>query len=301
VHEAVYPSSSYGSLEEIIDTFLTRYPADLQGASFGVAGPVVDNQAQITNLTWVIDGRAISQAIGVSVHLLNDLEAIANAVPHLLPDEITALNVGVPEEHGAIGVIAPGTGLGEAFLVWTGTRYESYPSEGGHTAFAPTSERQLDMLAYWQKELGHVSYERLCSGMGIPNLYRYLRDCGDYEELPKLRAKLASAPDKTPLIIQSAVSGECPICSATLELFMEILGDEDGNLALKVLATGGIYIGGGIPPRILPELQSSRFMTLFTRKGRFSDLMSRIPVNVIRNPKVALHGAAYEAIIARDE
>lgn len=301
VTEAVFPSSSYGSLEAIITEFMERHPVELHGASFGVAGPVVNNQARVTNLPWLIDGRAISDVLRVPVHLLNDLEAIANAVPHLLPEEIVTLNAGVPDPHGAIGVIAPGTGLGEAFLIWTGTRYISCPSEGGHTAFGPTSARQLDMLAYWQKELGHVSYERLCSGMGIPNLYRYLRDSGEYQELPELRARLDAVEDKTPLIIQTAVSGECPICAATLELFMDILGDEAGNLALKVLATGGIYIGGGIPPRILPQLQNSRFMALFTRKGRFNELMARIPVHVIRNPKVALHGAAYEAIIARDE
>ncbi len=301
VHEAVFPSSRYTSLEAIISEFLAEQSVTVHGASFGVAGPVVNNQAQVTNLPWLIDGHAIEASFGFSAHLLNDLEAIANAVPHLKANDVVTLNEGSAEPHGAIAVIAPGTGLGEAFLVWDGNAYQSHPSEGGHAAFAPTSPRQIAMLAYWQKKLGHVSYERLCSGMGVPNLYQYLRDSGVYEEPDWLREQLAAAPDKTPIIIQTAVARKCELCIATLELFMEILGDEAGNLALKVLATGGVYIGGGIPPRILPQLQNSGFMSLFTRKGRFKEMMARMPVHVIRNPKVALHGAAYEAIKARDE
>jgi len=216
----------------------------------------------------------------------------------LREDDLVTLHRGMPEPHGAKAVIAPGTGLGEAFLVWDGQKYESYPSEGGHAAFAPTSSEQMELLSYWLKRLGHVSYERLCSGIGIPNIYEYLLQCGNYDEPDWLRQELALTKDRTPLIVNTATAGEIPICVDTLTLFMEILGGEAANLALKVLATGGVYIGGGIPPRILPQLQKSRFMDLFRYKGRFSEMMASIPVYVIRNPKVALYGAAYEAIKA---
>lgn len=300
LREAVFPSSAYNSFEAIIETFLADFTGTLSGASFGVAGPVVDNRAEVTNLPWIIDAEVITSRFSVETKLLNDLEAIAHAVPHLNADDLMVLHAGDPEPRGAIAVIAPGTGLGEAFLVWTGDRYEAYPSEGGHAAFAPITPQQSNLLAYWQKRLDHVSYERLCSGMGIPNIYQYLRDSEAFDEPQWLREQLETAVDPTPVIVQTAVSlsHDVAICSRTLDLFMEILGTEAANLALKVLATGGVYIGGGIPPRILPQLQASRFMALFQRKGRFSDLMARMPVRVIRNPQVALLGAAYEALRA---
>ena len=298
--EAVFPSADYNSLEEIIQHFLNDDDVPLSGASFGVAGPVVNQQAEITNLSWKIDARSISNTFHVQSHLLNDLEAIANAVPYLQNEDLITLHEGQPEENGAKAIIAPGTGLGEAFLVWDGKRYESYPSEGGHAAFAPTSDRQIELLSYWLKKLGHVSYERLCSGIGIPNIYQYLHDCGEYEEPDWLHEQLAGVRDQTPVIVDVAKSGQARICVATLNLFMEILGGEAANLALKVLATGGVYIGGGIPPRIVPQLQTSRFMDLFRYKGRFSEMMARMPVYIISNPKVALYGAAYESLKAAD-
>ena len=298
VHEAVFPSGNFISLEAIIDEFLKEFDVELSGASFGVAGPVVNQQAEITNLAWVIDANKIHNAFGVNTILLNDLEAIANAVPHLKEDDLVTLHKGEPEPYGAKAVIAPGTGLGEAFLVWDGQKYESYPSEGGHAAFAPTSFHQLDLLTYWLNKLDHVSYERLCSGIGIPNIYEYLRECGDYDEPDWLRQELALVEDRTPLIVNTAKSGDVPICVDTLTLFMEILGGEAANLALKVLATGGVYIGGGIPPRIISQLQASSFMDLFQHKGRFSEMMADMPVYVIRNSNVALYGAAYEAVKA---
>lgn len=294
--EAVFPSSDFNSLEAIVQEFLKDGTIKLSGACFGVAGPVVDGRAEVTNLDWVIDADAIAETLGVATHLLNDLEAIANAVPHLEAGDLFVLNEGSPSPQGAIGVIAPGTGLGEAFLVWDGQRYESYPSEGGHAAFAPTCSRQVELLTYWLSRMTHVSYERLCSGLGIPNIYRFLLDSGDYEEPAWLREALAAAADPTPLIVMAAVEGTADICIETLNLFMEILGGEAANLALKVLATGGIYIGGGIPPRILPQLEASRFMEVFCSKGRFSEMMATMPVYVIRNPKVALYGAAYEVL-----
>jgi glucokinase len=299
--ESVYPSAAYSSLETIIAEFLAQGDYDLSGASFGVAGPVVDQRAQVTNLPWLIDARVIEATFGVNTHLLNDLEAIANAVPFLEPQDLDTLNSGTPQLQGAKAVIAPGTGLGEAFLVWVGDRYESYPSEGGHAAFAPTTARQIDMLSYWLGKMDHVSYERLCSGLGIPNIYRYLRDSGSYDEPQWLAKQIEAAKDPTPIIIKTGIDETAVLCIATLELFMEILGGEAANLALKVLATGGVYIGGGIPPRILPQLRQSNFLQVFRSKGRFSSMMATIPVYVIRNPKVALYGAAYEALRAGAE
>jgi len=296
VLERTFPSQQYASLELIIEEFLRESPHTVAAASFGVAGPVVDSRAQVTNLPWVIDAAAIGAQFGFSVHLLNDLEALATAVPYLQGADLVTLNEGAPVENGAIGVIAPGTGLGEGFLVWHATRYEAFPSEGGHCAFGPTTPLQLEMLNYWLPRMGHVSYERVCSGIGIPNIYTFLRDSGRYPEPEWLREALDEASDLTPVIVRAAVASEADICVATLELFMEILGDQAGNLALTVLATGGIFLGGGIPGRILPQLQKGPFMRFFRDKGRFSEMMGRIPVHVIFNPKAALYGTAYDAL-----
>ncbi len=298
VQERTFPSQQYQSLELIVEEFLRDCDHPVSAGSFGVAGPVVGNRAQVTNLPWLIEAEAMRERFGFRIHLLNDLEALATAVPYLQATDLITLNEGVEVVHGALGVIAPGTGLGEAFLVWQKDRqrYESYPSEGGHCAFGPTTPLQLEMLNYWLPRMGHVSYERVCSGIGIPNIYFFLRASGRYDEPLWLRDQLAEATDQTPIIVKAAVAGEADICVATLELFMEILGDQAGNLALTVLATGGIYLGGGIPVRILPQLQKGPFMQFFQDKGRFSEMMSRIPVHVIFNPKAALYGTAYDAL-----
>jgi glucokinase len=259
-----------------------------------VAGPVVGNRAHITNLPWVIDAAVIAQTFAIpNVYLLNDLEAIANAVTHLEPDDLTTLNAGRPEKNGAIAVIAPGTGLGEAFLIWTGTHYQAHPSEGGHAAFGPGNAEQIELLRYLHGRYRHVSYERVCSGIGIPNLYDFLKWSGRHPELEMTAQLMAAAGDFTPIIVSAAIQNNDPLCLAVLDLFVDILGDEAGNLALKVLATGGVYIGGGIPPRILTQLQQPRFLQAFRRKGRFADLMSAMPIHVIRHPQAALLGAAY--------
>lgn len=296
--EAVFRSSAFASLEEMVHAFLADNDLQPNSACFGIAGPVVDGRAAATNLSWTVDARQLTEELGVRTWLLNDLEAIANAVPYLEEEDLFVLNEGNPLPKGAIGVIAPGTGLGEAFLVWTEQGYESYPSEGGHAAFAPTTARQIELLAYWLQRLNHVSYERFCSGLGIPNIYRFLLDSGDYDEPDWLSGALLEAADPTPVIVGAAVEETAEICVQTLDLFMEILGGESANLVLKVLATGGLFIGGGIPPRILPQLENGRFMEVFCNKGRFSKMMASMPVYVIRNPKVALYGAAYEALRA---
>jgi len=293
--EATFPSGRYPSLEALVQEFLSQVNLKVERATFGVAGPVVAGQSRITNLPWVMDELQLQEALGLSgVRLLNDLEAIANGVPSLEPADLHTLNVGEPASGGASAIIAPGTGLGEAYLTWDGSHYQAHASEGGHTDFAPINPLEIGLLSYLLERLGHVSYERVCSGRGIPNIYAYLRDRGYAEEPDWLAEQLAAADDPTPIIVNNALNSDsaCDLCAATLNSFVSILGTEAGNLALKVLATGGVYLGGGIPPRILPALEEGRFLDAFRAKGRMSDLMARMPVHVILNPKVALLGAA---------
>ncbi|NIO71836.1 MAG: glucokinase [Anaerolineae bacterium] len=293
--EATFPSADYPSLEALVREFLAQVDLKVEQASFGVAGPVATGRAEITNLPWVMEETQLREALNLSsVRLLNDLAAIAHAVPFLEPADLHTLNVGQPTPGGAMAVIAPGTGLGEAFLTWDGTRYRPHASEGGHADFAPTNPFEVELLRYLQERFEHVSYERVCSGRGLPNIYAYLKDSGYADEPAWLTEQLAAADDPTPTIVNAALDSErpCELCVATLNAFVSILGAEAGNLALKVLASGGVYLGGGIPPRILPTLEQKPFREAFRHKGRMSDLLARVPVHVILNPKVALLGAA---------
>jgi glucokinase len=295
--EATFPSGRYGRLEAIVHEFLDQVNMQVDRACFGVAGPVVAGQARITNLPWVMGEASLKEAFGwTAVRLLNDLESIAYAVPILEADDIHTLNAGTPVPRGNIAVIAPGTGLGEAFLTWEVSRYRAHASEGGHASFAPINDLQLGLLSYMHNRLGHghVSFERVCSGLAIPNIYAYLRDSGYAPEPEWLARSLAAAQDQTPVIMNAARDDDqgCELCVATLKTFVSILGAEAGNLALKVLSTGGVYLGGGIPPRILPVLQEGTFLGDFRHKGRFSDLLAGMPVHVILNPRAALLGAA---------
>lgn len=294
--EKTFPSAHYSSLEALVQEFLAQGNVpSIQQASFGVAGPILDGTAKITNLPWTMNEENLQHALHIpSVHLLNDLDAMAHAVPLLQAADLRTLNEGQPERHGTLAVIAPGTGLGEAFLLWDGTTYQSHPSEGGHTDFAPTDPMQVELLGYLLKQFEHVSYEQVISGRGIPHIYNFLKQTGTYREPPTLTEQLATADDSAPIIVQAALSREenCELCVTTLKLFAAVLGAETGNLVLKVLATGGVYIGGGIPPRILSYLDSGDFMRAFHNKGRFSEMLSHIPVHVILNPDVALIGAA---------
>ena len=295
VIEASFRSARYDSLEAIAREFLRGVDVPVQAACFGVAGPVVGGRATITNLPWVIDARQLASDLGLSaVHLLNDLESIANAVPILQADDVQILNEGQVESEAAIAVVAPGTGLGEAFLTWDGARYLAHPSEGGHTDFGPTDDLQIGLLQYLLKNYDHVSYERVCSGLGLPNIYAYLEDSGYADEPAWLAEQLAATDDVNPVIVAAALdrSRPCPLCAATLDTFVSILGSEAGNLAVKVLATGGVYLGGGIPPRILPVLEGEMFMSAFLNKGRFQNLLQRMPVYVILNPMAPLMGVA---------
>lgn len=299
VAEKKYLSDQYPSLEAMVRDFLGETHEKAEKATFGVAGPVVTGKAEITNLPWEMDEKHLEEALELKkVRLINDLQAIAYGVPILKPDELSILQEGRSRDGGTIAVIAPGTGLGESFMTWDGNRYRAQPSEGGHTDFAPTTPLELGLLRYLQERIGHVSYERVCSGRGFPNIYNYLRDMSYAEEPSWLIDRLAKADDPTPIIVNAALDDDrpCDLCRTALMTFVSVLGAEAGNLALKVLAMGGVYLGGGIPPKIHPVLKDGTFINAFRRKGRFGDLMSEIPVKVILNPKVALLGAACHVI-----
>ena len=289
VHSADYPS-----LQVLAAEFLSKVDIPVERACFDVAGPVIDGHAKVTNLPWTMDEASLASDLNLkSVRLLNDLEAVARAVPILRPIDVTTLNAGQPVLNGAIGVIAPGTGLGESFLTWDGSKYVSHGSEGGHADFAPTDERQIGLLRYMLERFDHVGIERVCSGIGIPNIYEYLRDIEKIPEGPQISQLIAASKDRTAAIVTAAADLQHPskLCAATVDTFISILASEAGNVALKVLATGGIYLAGGIPLHVLSALQDPRFIECFTRKGRFAELMKHIPVHVILT-RAALLGAA---------
>ena len=294
-----FPSAHFSSLEEIIEEFLAGTDLAIDRAVFGIAGPVRDGWVRTTNLSWHVEEARLAEAFGwSSVCFMNDLEAMAAGVLHLDQSDLFVLNAGSALQEGALAVIAPGTGLGEAFVVWDGTRYRAHASEGGHADFAPKSLLERDLLAYLTAQFGHVSYERVCSGPGIWHIYGYLKRSGYGEEPAWLSQELSNTEDMTPVIVNAALDEErpCELCARALDQFVSILGAEAGNLALKVLATGGVYVGGGIAPRIIPFLEKEIFMKSFRDKGRYTELMEKIPVHVILNPDVALSGAAARAL-----
>jgi glucokinase len=296
IEEATYTSDDYDSLEEIVRSFLAGRSIQIARASIDVAGPVFAGRSRVTNLKWIVDAESLGRVIGAPVTLLNDLYALARGIPSLEPDELETLIPGFPEPRGTIGVIAPGTGLGEGFMVWDEHGYRPCPSEGGHASYGPETPLELELLNFLWPSYEHVSYERVCSGLGLPNLYTFLRDGKGYPEPDWLRAELQAASYPTPVIVQAALEGKAELCVKTLDLFVSILGSEAGNLALKVLATGGIYLGGGIPPRILSYLRKDTFSNAFVSKGRFASMLTRVPVYVILHPQAALFGAACHAL-----
>ncbi len=294
--EISFPSGRYTSLEYMIREFLATVEMPVDTACFAVAGPVLAQRAKITNLTWVIDGPTIKSTFDwKAVAVLNDMQGIANAIPSLQPEDIFTLNEGTALPEGNIGVLAPGTGLGEGFLTWAEGRYHPYGCEGSHVSFGPVGELQIGLLQYMNKKgFDHVSVERVCSGgLGIPNLYSYLKSIG-YPEPDWLAEQLAAAADPTPVILAAAQdpTKQCDLACAVIDLFVAILGGEAGNLALKVLATGGLYLSGGMSPRIVEQLQKPAFLEAMHSKGRFREMLSNVPVRVILNPKVGLLGAA---------
>lgn len=307
--ERTFYSVDFGSLGEILNEFLkppsnptpgamesntveTKPPHRIDAACFGVAGPVVDNKCRATNLPWVIDGQALAKRFNIpTVKLVNDLEATAHGLLVLRPDEFETLNPGeATPPKGAKALLAAGTGLGEAILFWDGTRYRPMPSEGGHADFAPNSDLEIELLRYMRATYPHVSYERLLSGPGLHAIYEFLRDTKKNE--PTWVAERMKAGDPAAVIAEIGLARQAEICVQALDLFCSIYGAEAGNLALKALALDGIYLGGGIAPKLLPKLKESCFLQGFTAKGRYKRLLSRVPVQVILNQKTALLGAA---------
>ncbi len=292
--ERDFHSGDYAGLEEVVRAFLTAEGLRPTAACFDVAGPVIDGRARLTNLPWIIEETRLAHELGVQqVTLLNDLKAIAYAVPRLREQELHTINPGRPAPHGPIAVVAPGTGLGEAFLIWDGTGYIACASEGGHADFAPSDPLEGELWGYLQRRYGHVSCERVCSGSGIPNIYDGLRELGRATESPTFAAQLAARHDRTPPILQAGIEGTDPLCVKTLEVFTAALGAESGNLAVRILATGGVYLAGGIPPRMIPQLSDGRFTRAFVTKGRLSDVLSAMPVKVVLTNAALLGAALY--------
>jgi glucokinase len=295
VAEATFPSREYGSLEAVIAAFRATHAGAVDRAAFSVAGPVIGGEAHITNLPWCLRERHLADGLGVERALLvNDLQATAYALPHLGPEQMTQILPGDAVGRGVRAVVAVGTGLGEAMLVPGHDGYVAFPTEGGHTDFAPRGALQRRLLAELQRVHDHVSYERVCSGNGIANLYRFLASRAPEPPPAWLAARLAAGGDVTPALVDAGMRREaaCPVCRRTLRLLAAILGAEAGNAALRTLATGGVYLGGGIPPRILPILRGRAFREGFLQKGPMSRLMASIPVYVILEPRAALLGAA---------
>lgn len=294
-----YQSQAYAGFREIVESFLNEQQFSVDRASIGVAGPIKKNRASITNLPWVIDGNNLRHETGIGqVTMLNDLEAMAYAIPNLDDSMIETINPGVPVPECVKALIAPGTGLGEVFLTWNGTRYQPHSSEGGHTEFGPRNTLEIELLSYMLKRYEHVSYEWVCSGIGIPNLYSFFKDTGRYPEPASLAKALAEADDKTPLIVSAGIEDpkKYPICVAVLELFTSILGAQAGNLAMTVSSFGGMYVGGGIPPRIVDYIRSPLFLRAFQNKGRLGPMVADMPIYLITHPNTALLGAACHAL-----
>jgi glucokinase len=293
--EKRYPAKDYPDLEAIVTEFLGEQQQEgkISAACFGVPGPVRHGVLRLTNLPWTLDSRKLSLDLGIDhLFLINDLEANGYGIPELKSDQVFTLSAGDPSVAGNRALISAGTGLGEAFLVWNGKRHIPMASEGGHCDFAARNEDDVDLLRHLQKKLnGRVSYERVIAGVGMKDVYDFLRDARKMDEPAWLRQRMETE-DPNAVIGELGEDGKSEICAKTLDIVVGAYGAEAGNLALKVLATGGVYVGGGIAPKILKKLQDGTFMKAFADKGRLSDLLVQTPVRVILESRAALMGAA---------
>jgi glucokinase len=295
--ENVYPSRKYPGLEEIVVEFIQANQLPVTQAAFGIAGPVRNGRCQATNLPWVVDARPLAARLNLDhVGLLNDLEANAYGIATLEPDSFATIQPGHPEARGNAVVVSAGTGLGEAGLFWDGRSHRPFATEGGHASFAPANELEDELLRYLRPQFGHVSWERLVSGPGLFHIYKFLRDTGRGAE-PAWLTEEMKQKDPSAVISRAALEDRSELCAAALEMFVKLYGSEAGNMALKVIATGGVYLGGGIAPKILPKLKSSAFLDSFAAKGRMHVLLEAIPIRVILDDKTALRGAARSAIL----
>src|SRR3954454_15946946 len=287
---AIYPSRKHAGLEEIVAAFLAEHPAEIDCACFDVAGPLRNGRVKTTNLPWIVDARDVADTIGLpSIELVNDLAATAYGIAELTTADLETLTRGDPSIGGNLAVIAAGTGLGEAGLIWDGERYHAVASEGSHSDFGPRSRLQVDLYSCLARADGHVSYERVCSGIGLLAIYRFLRERSRIPE-PAWLARAIDKGDAAAVISRAGLTGRDPVCAEALDLLVSIYGAEAGNLALRLLATGGIYIGGGIAPHILPKLRQRSFLDSLAAKGRFRAMLEQTPVHVILNERAGLLG-----------
>jgi len=300
VVEQTFPSHEHAGLEEILRQFVSQHQLSVQQAAFGVAGPVHNGRCVATNLPWVVDAVTLARELGLSrVWVINDLEATAYGVGALDPADFVTLNAGAADAAGNAAIIAAGTGLGEAGMCWDGRTHHPFATEGGHTNFGPSDALQRELLQWLSTQHEHVSWERLVSGMGLVNIYHFLRETHRAEE-PAWLAEQMRAGDPGAIIAHAAQSGRSPLCVQTLDLFMALYGSEAGNLALKIMATGGLYVGGGIAPKNLDKLKDGTFMKHFAAKGRMQPLLEAMPVKVVLNENTALIGAARCAVARSD-
>jgi len=292
VAEKTYTSHEYSGLEEIAREFVREAGAPIERACFGVAGPVRNGRSSTTNLAWLVDATALARELRLShVALLNDLEATAHGLAALRRDETAVLQEGAEGASGNQALIAAGTGLGEAGLFWDGRAHRPFATEGGHAAFAPADALQIDLLRHLQDRFQPVSWERVLSGPGLLNVYSFLRDSGRGEEPPWLAKEIATG-EAAAVISAAALSSRSSLCVQALDLFVALYGAEAGNLALKIMATGGVFIGGGIAPKILERLRAPGFLQAFLDRGRMRPLLQAMPVRVVLNDRLALLGAA---------
>jgi glucokinase len=298
--EKTYPSREHSGLTQMVGEFLKDSEHRVKQACFGISGPVRNGRGQPSNLPWSADTAELKSALDIgSVWLINDLEANAFGIAALGPDDFALLSAGRGDAPANAAVISAGTGLGEAGLYWDGRQHLPFAAEGGHADFAPRDEREIELLRYLLTSYEHVSYERVLSGPGLHNIYRFLKDTGRGSECDWVREAM-QREDPSSVISKAALDATCALCEEAMAMFVSIYGAAAGNLVLKYMATGGLYIGGGIAPKILAKLRGPAFMQAFTAKGRLSPLCEATPVRVITNPKTALLGTArYAALQAQ--
>ncbi|WP_344973460.1 glucokinase [Compostibacter hankyongensis] len=295
VHQTSYPSRSYDSLTAIIKQFLADFPHTMPDrVCIGVAGPVLKGKVDLTNLSWELDSRDIRKATGIGeVALINDLESTAYGLAALQESDLFAIREGDFDNGGNMAILAPGTGLGEAGLFWNGQTYHPFATEGGHCDFAPRTDQDMALLQHLQEKFDVVSWEHVVSGPGIFNIYTYLREAEKREEPRWLTEALKKAGDPTAVISEAAAAEKAPICREAMRLFVRYLAHEACNLVLKLKASGGLFLGGGIPPKITNMLLEERFYTHYRHCDRMQSLVESVPICVIQNDKTALLGAAY--------
>jgi len=299
LHFAKFRSADHHSLEQMVRLFLggISLESPVQAACFGVPGPNVAGIVVASNLGWKIDTHALPRLLGIQkIAVLNDLESTAYGLSALQKTDLTTLQAGTGSNAGNQCVIAPGTGLGEAGLFWDGSQHHPWACEGGHADFAPTDDLQRELLDHLRREFGRVSFERVVSGMGIANIYRFLKQVGRGLENPVVAQEMVEQ-DPAAVIDRHAADGTCALCRTTMDLFVQALGAEASNMALKTMATGGVFLAGGIPPKILPLLRRPLFLESFLNKGRLRSLLETIPLHVVLNDEAALLGSARRAFL----